>query len=60
VVSAAMNTCGQIGSIACPPVVTALLASSGDWNTPVAVIGVLFLAGSACWLFIDPRDRVFA
>lgn len=59
VVSAAMNTCGQLGSIACPPVVIALLKRSGDWNTPVAAIGILFLAGAACWFFIDPRDRVF-
>ncbi len=60
VVSAAMNTAGQIGSFFCPPLVTALLARTGDWNTPVATIGLLFLLGATCWAFIDPREKVFA
>ncbi|MCX6954794.1 MAG: MFS transporter [Verrucomicrobia bacterium] len=59
VVSAAMNTSGQIGTIFGPPLVTWLLASTGDWNTAILVIGGLFLAGATCWLVIDPRDRVF-
>lgn len=59
VVSAAMNTAGQIGSFFCPPFVTALLAYYGDWNAPVLAIGAFFLFGAACWLFVDPRDRVF-
>ena len=60
VVSAAMNTAGQIGSVFGPTLVTTLLARTGDWNTPVLAIGALFLAGATCWLVIDPRDRVFA
>ena len=60
VVSAAMNTAGQIGSVFGPLLVTTLLARTGDWNTPIFVIGGLFLAGATCWLVIDPRDRVFA
>lgn len=59
VVSAAMNTAGQIGSFFCPPLVTALLAHYSDWNAPVVAIGGLFLVGALCWLLIDPRDRVF-
>lgn len=59
VVSAAMNTCGQLGSIFGPHLVTGLLAWRNEWNDPVLAIGVLFLAGATCWLFIDPRDRVF-
>lgn len=59
VVSAAMNTAGQVGSFFCPPLVTALLAHYGDWNAPVLGIGALFLAGALCWCIIDPRDRVF-
>lgn len=59
VVSAAMNTAGQIGAIGGPPMVTYLLARFTDWNAPVLAIGALFLAGAACWLFIDPRDKVF-
>lgn len=59
VVSAAMNTAGQLGSIFGPPVVIYLLRRFDDWNAPVLAIGILFLAGAACWSFIDPRDRVF-
>ena len=59
VVSAAMNTSGQVGSFFCPPLVTALLAGTGDWNVPVLAIGGLFLGGALCWCFINPRDRVF-
>jgi MFS family permease len=59
VVSAAMNTSGQIGSFFCPLLVTSLLARYGDWNVPVMVIGGLFLGGALCWCLVDPRDRVF-
>lgn len=59
VVSAAMNTAGQIGAIGGPPLVTYLLAEFGDWNAPVLAIGGLFIAGALCWCVIDPRDRVF-
>ena len=59
VVSAAMNTAGQIGAIGGPPMVTFLLARTGDWNAPVLAIGALFLGGALCWCFIDPRERVF-
>lgn len=59
VVSAAMNTAGQIGAIGGPPMVTYFLTRFGDWNAPVVAIGGLFLAGALCWCFIDPRDRVF-
>ena len=59
VVSAAMNTAGQLGAIGGPPMVTYLLKRFGDWNAPVFAIGGLFLVGAACWLFVDPRERVF-
>jgi MFS family permease len=59
VVSAAMNTAGQIGAIGGPPMVTYLLAKFSDWNAPVLAIGGLFLMGALCWAFIDPRDKVF-
>ncbi len=58
VVSATMNTAGQIGSIFSPPLVTWLLARGGDWNAPVLAIGAFFILGAACWCLVDPRDRV--
>lgn len=59
VVSAAMNTAGQVGSIACPFLVTYVLGRSGDWNMPLFFMGGLFLFGAACWLLIDPRKKIF-
>jgi MFS family permease len=59
VVSAAMNTSGQIGSILSPLMVTYLLDRFGDWNAPLYVIGGLYLTGALFWALIDPRRRVF-
>ncbi|MBI5770075.1 MAG: MFS transporter [Verrucomicrobia bacterium] len=59
VVSAAMNTAGQLGAIGGPPLVTWLLRHYGDWNAPVVAISVLFFVGALMWLVIDPRDKVF-
>lgn len=59
VVSAAMNTSGQVGSVFSPLLVTFLLAQLGDWNAPLLVMGALFLVGAVSWAFIDPRRRIF-
>jgi MFS family permease len=59
VVSAAMNTSGQIGSVFSPLMVTFLLTRLGDWNMPLFVMGGLFLMGAVCWSFINPHQRIF-
>ncbi len=59
VVSAAMNTSGQIGAVLSPPLVTYLAARFADWNAPLYLIGGLFFFGAVCWCFVDPRRRVF-
>jgi nitrate/nitrite transporter NarK len=59
VVSATMNTAGQVGSLLCPILVTVLAEAFTDWNAPLYLIGLLFLVGAAAWCFIDPRRRVF-
>jgi MFS family permease len=58
-VSATMNTAGQIAAMASAPVVGYSVKWFGDWNMPFWLLGGLFLVGSACWLFIDPRRPVF-
>ena len=58
VVSAAMNTTGQLGAVGGPLMVTWLLQRFGDWNAPVVAIGCLLMAGAGCWCRINPRDRV--
>ncbi len=58
IVGAAMNTAGQIGSIACPLLVVSL-QKHYDWNAPLYLIGALFLVGATAWAFINPHRRIF-
>jgi MFS transporter, ACS family, glucarate transporter len=58
VVSATMNTAGQMGAMTCPLLVIHLKNQYG-WNIDLVLIGVSFLAASFCWMFIDPRRKVF-
>ncbi|MBM3837250.1 MAG: MFS transporter [Verrucomicrobia bacterium] len=60
VVSAAMNTAGQLGSLICPLVVGYAVQWFESWNLPLYLMGLLFLIGTFCWLIIDPREPVFA
>jgi MFS family permease len=59
VVSAVMNTAGQLGSILSPLAVGYSVKWFGNWNLPLYLLGALFLIGAACWLVIDPRSPVF-
>jgi len=59
VLSALMNTSGQIGSLISPIVVLHLARGPGGWNAPLYLMGALFLIGAAAWCLIDPRKRVF-
>jgi MFS transporter, ACS family, glucarate transporter len=59
VVSAAMNTSGQISSILSPIVVVYLLKWYADWSLPLYLMGILFLVGALGWAFIDPRKQIF-
>jgi sugar phosphate permease len=58
VVSATMNTAGQVGAMTCPLLVTYVEDHYG-WNTDLKMIGASFLVASLCWFFIDPRKKVF-
>lgn len=58
VVSAAMNTSGQVGAILSPLVVV-WLAKHGNWNAPLYVMGGLFLFGAVFWTLINPQRRIF-
>ena len=60
VVSAAMNTASQIGSLLCPLIVAYTLKWFGDWNISIYLMGLMFLGGTICWSVIDPRKRVLA
>ena len=34
-------------------------SSAGDWNSPLLLIGALFLVGAVGWALIDPSRKVF-
>jgi ACS family glucarate transporter-like MFS transporter len=59
VVSAAMNTSGQIGSLISPVLVIELVQRLGNWSAPLYLMGILFLVGAVSWLLVDPRRPVF-
>ena len=59
VVSATMNTSGQIGSVLSPLMVTFLLKRFGDWNLPLFVMGGLFLVGAVAGDSYDPPASAF-
>jgi hypothetical protein len=54
-----MNTAGQVGAVLCPIVFARFLERTPeDWTTPIYIAGGLFLAGAACWLFVDPNRPI--
>jgi MFS transporter, ACS family, glucarate transporter len=59
VVSAAMNTAGNLGGVFSPIVAVYVKDQFGTWNAPLYLMGALFLIGALCWCFIDPGDPIF-
>lgn len=57
VVSAAMNTMGQLGGVLSPVVLALLVERFDNWSLPLTVMAALYAASSLCWLFVDPRPR---
>ncbi len=62
-VTAVMNTAGQIGAFLSPIVLAYLLKDTSraeDWALPLFIAGGLYLAGAICWLAIDPARPIVA
>jgi len=59
VISAAMNTTGQVAGVLSPIVVTYLVQNFASWSLPLYVMAGLYFLSSAAWWFIDPRRPVF-
>lgn len=60
VVSACMNTAGQVGGMLSPVILGFVLERWSNWSAPLYATGVLFLLGALCWLFLDPRRGIAA
>lgn len=60
-VSATMNTVGQIGGMLSPVVLAWLVERSGaagQWLLPLQIIAGLYVLAALSWLFIDPTRRL--
>jgi MFS transporter, ACS family, glucarate transporter len=55
VLSAAMNTTGQIGSVLSPVVTGWVVAHFFNWQAPLLIMGSLYLASAVFWMLVDPR-----
>ena len=55
VLSAAMNTSGNIGGVLSPIVLAFLVGRFRNWNLPLDLLSGLYLMASFCWLFIQPE-----
>jgi nitrate/nitrite transporter NarK len=55
VLSATMNTAGQVGGIMSPIVLAYIVDRFGDWSMPLHVLSALYLVAAICWLFIKPE-----
>jgi MFS family permease len=58
VVSACMNTAGQVGGMLSPVILGLVLDRWSNWSAPLYVTGLLLIGGAICWLFIDPHRKV--
>lgn len=55
VLSATMNTAGQIGGILSPIVLAYIVDRFNDWSMPLHVLSCLYLIAAICWIFIHPE-----
>jgi MFS family permease len=66
-VFAVMNTIGNLGAAMFAQFLPKLLlgvtdggpAPAGKWDLVIAVFGALYFTAATCWIFVDPRQRVF-
>jgi MFS transporter, ACS family, glucarate transporter len=58
VLSAAMNTTGQVGSILSPIVTGWVVTHFSNWQMPLVIMGGLYVASAVFWMLVDPRRRL--
>lgn len=60
VVSGAMNTFGNLGGALSPVVIGLCLERWGGWTASLSTVAGFYVLAAACWLAVDPADRVDA
>ncbi len=58
VVSAFMNTAGQVGGFLSPILLAYVVEDFHNWSAPLFITGGLYMLGAACWFWIDSREQV--
>jgi cyanate permease len=58
VLSACMNTIGQVASIVSPVIVASLVERYHDWSLPLQVLAGLYVFSALCWLMVQPSQHV--
>lgn len=58
VVSACMNTSGQVGGTISPIIAALFLTKYASWDGALYMIGILYFLGALCWLFVNPSHRI--
>jgi len=53
--SATMNTAGQVGGVLSPIVLAWVVDRYGNWNLPLHIVSALYLVAFVCWLRIQPE-----
>ena len=59
VVSAYMNTAGQIGGVLSPVILAYVLTEFGSWNAPLYFTAVLYVFGALMWFGINAEHPIF-
>jgi MFS family permease len=60
ILSAAMNTTGQIGSILSPVVTAWVVTQFKSWQSPLLIMGGLYFLSALLWVLVDPRKKLHA
>ena len=58
ILSASMNTTGQVGSILSPIIAGWVVTRFANWQTPLLIMGGLYMLSAVLWLLVDPRQRL--
>jgi hypothetical protein len=60
VVSACMNTSGQIGALFSPVILAYAVQHFANWMAPLYLTGALYMLGAACWIAVDPNRPIWS
>ncbi len=58
VLSASMNTTGQLGSILSPMITGWVVTRFANWQAPLVIMGCLYLFSAVLWILVDARKRL--